>query len=233
MPRGYDTKDAKLFSPAEAIKLNECMTDAVFLVNRGYPIDSAIRFAANHYRCPSRQILMLTRAICSDKSLKIKKNKEVNSENLKGKTLYIDGFNIIITLEILFAGGTLFIGRDGCVRDIAGMRGSYHLIEETNKAIELIAQTANELGVGKIIFYLDSPISNSGRLRGLIFENINLFSCPVEVELMFNPDVQLYNKAIVVSADGVVLENCNVWFNLSKYCLDKSNVRAVVNFSSK
>ena len=231
MPRGYDNKDAKLFSPAEALKLKECMADAVYLVNRGYPINSAIQFTAAHYRCPSRQMLMLTRAICSDKSLAIKKQKELKAKELKGKTLYIDGFNIIITLEILYSGGTLFIGRDSCVRDIAGMRGSYKLIEETDKAIELIAKTTEELEVEKVVFYLDSPISNSGNLKTRIFEHIDSFSCPVEVELMFNPDVQLYDKSVVVTADGIVLENCKSWFNLSQYCLEKEKRSVVVDFS--
>lgn len=232
MPRGYDNKDVKLFSPTEASKLRECMADAVYLVNRGYSIDSAIQFTASHYRCPSRQIQMLTRAICSDKSLERKQLRELKAEALKGETLYIDGFNTIITLEILFSGGTLFIGRDGCVRDIAGMRGNYRLIEETNKAIELIAKITSELEVGKVVFYLDSPISNSGNLKTRIFEHIDSFSCPLEVELMFNPDVQLYDKSVVISADGIILENCVSWFNLSRYCLEKENRKVAVDFTN-
>ena len=153
MARGYDTKDAKLFSSSEIEKLKMCMKDAVYLLNRGYSLQSSLQFTANHYRCPSRQILMLSRAICSDHSVRIKKEKEISCSDLVGEVLYVDGFNIIITLEILFSGGTLFIGRDGCVRDIAGMRGSYHLIDETDKSIFLLAEVINELKVSNVVFY--------------------------------------------------------------------------------
>lgn len=232
MARGYDYKDDKLFSPKEAEKLKECLKDSIYLVNRGYTIDSAIRFTANHYRCPARQILMLTRAICSDISLEIKKKRELFPKEMKGKTLFIDGFNVIIGLEILYSNGTLFIGRDGCVRDIAGMRGSYHLIEETNKAIQLIAEITNELELEKVFFYLDSPISNSGKLKTCIFDHSKFFNCPIEVELMYNPDVRLYNKSVVASADGIILENCESWFNFVRYCVKKTDRQVCVNFSS-
>ena len=231
MARGYDIKDAKLFSSLEVQKLKMCVEDTVHLLNRGYPFSSSLQFTANHYRCPSRQILMLSRAICSDNSLRVKREKEQTASALEGATLYIDGFNLIITLEILFSGGTLFIARDGCVRDIAGMRGSYHLIDETDKAIGLLAKAVNELKVANVVFYLDSPISNSGNLKSRLFHFIDYFNCPIEVDLVFNPDVQMYGKSIVATADGIILENCQSWFNLAQYCIEMEKEKIAIDFS--
>ena len=53
---------------------------------------------------------------------------------------------------------------DGNIRDLAGLRGTYKLIDKTDRAIDLIGQELEKLKVSKAVFYLDKPVSNSGRL---------------------------------------------------------------------
>ena len=40
---------------------------------------------------------------------------------IKGQTIHIDGFNVIIGLEIAFSDPMLFKCMDGTVRDLAGL----------------------------------------------------------------------------------------------------------------
>jgi len=174
---------------------------------------------------------MLKRGLCTDESLKIKKEKEFSFNELKNNILYIDGFNQIITLEVLLSKGTVFKGRDGCVRDLAGLRGNYSIIDETEKAIRIIAGFSNNSGVSSVIIYLDSPVSNSGKLKNLIMEQQVKFDIPVSVELMHNPDVSLYDKSVVISSDGIILEHCAHWFNLGDYILNELQEKAIIDFS--
>lgn len=230
LPRGTDRSDTLLFID-ERHKLINTMEDTLFLLRRGYPLDSALHFTASHYQCVSRQILMLKRGICMDKSLDIKKKKELTSAELKGKPLYIDGFNLIITLEVLLSGGTFFKCRDECIRDLAGLRGNYYIIDETGLAIEQIANVCNTLEVSAITIYLDSPVSNSGKLRSLILEYQNHFDMPVEVALIHNPDITLYDKSVVISSDSVVLEHCTHWFNLTECLMQNVGYKPIIDFS--
>ena len=54
---------------------------------------------------------------------------------------------------------------DGTIRDLAGLRGTYKLIDKTDRAINLIGEYLQKLKIKKVVFYLDSPVSNSGRLK--------------------------------------------------------------------
>lgn len=56
------------------------------------------------------------------------------------ETVHIDGFNSVITLEVALSGSPVFVCRDGTIRDLAGLRGTYRIIDKTEDAIELILQ---------------------------------------------------------------------------------------------
>lgn len=44
--------------------------------------------------------------------------------------VYIDCFNTVISLEIAFSDSTLLLCMDGTIRDLAGLRGTYRLIDK-------------------------------------------------------------------------------------------------------
>lgn len=52
------------------------------------------------------------------------KEKECRADELQGRTVYIDGFNTIITLEIALCQSLLLQCMDGTIRDLAGLRGT-------------------------------------------------------------------------------------------------------------
>ena len=76
------------------------------------------------------------------------------------------GFNTIITLEVALSGSLLLKSMDGTIRDLAALRGTYRLIDKTDSAIMLIGRVLEKMGVNKAIFYLDAPVSNSGKVEG-------------------------------------------------------------------
>ena len=59
---------------------------------------------------------------------------------------------------------------DESIRDLAGLRGTYSVINKTEVAIKLINDFLLEHKIKKAIFYLDKPVSNSGRLKMKILE---------------------------------------------------------------
>ena len=105
-------------------------------------------------------------------------------ECAKDGCLNIDGFNIIITLEVALSGSPILLGKDGVFRDLAGLRGTYRVIDKTDTALNLMGKTLQELHVPMVKFFLDSPVSNSGRLKSKILKNSTQWGIPVEVELI-------------------------------------------------
>jgi hypothetical protein len=140
----------------------------------------------------------------------------------KDGPLYIDGFNLIITLEVALSGSPVLLGKDGVYRDLAGLRGTYRLIDKTDTAILLIGKALQELEVPAATFYLDAPVSNSGRLKSRILELSEPWGIPTEVELVPDTDGILANGERTVTGDSVILDACRSWFNLSRKIIDDS-----------
>src|SRR4030042_686811 len=112
--------------------------------------------------------------------------------------------------------GVIFKGRDGCFRDLASIHGTYRKVTETIPALQLVGKFLKEIGVSEAIWLLDSPVSNSGRLKTLIGELAQDNNWNWEIELLISPDAELKKTdLIVVSSDSVVLDGCKSWTNLA------------------
>ncbi len=176
----------------------------------------------NHFLLSERQRLALVRSISPDEKLYLRREKECAADELVGKTVYIDGFNTIITLEIALCRSLLLRCMDGTIRDLAGLRGTYRLINETQKSVEIIAGMLEQLKIKKAVFYLDAPVSNSGRLKSLI-ENIwENHNTKLDVNVINDVDKTLQEKECVITSDAIILDKCKSWFNLISLCIEKT-----------
>lgn len=218
--RGYVQSDEKEFNEESVIKLKEAQKDIFMLLNRDYPIKNVSVFVGNHYLLSERQRLALARATSKMFSIESRKSK-ISELPLNNKTVYIDGFNIVITLEVALSNSTLLKCMDGTVRDLAGLRGTYKLIDKTDKAIELIGEKLKELQIGKAVFFLDKPVSNSGRLRARILELLEKYDYEVQVELVQLADKNLEGLENVVSSDAIVLDKSTSWINMASDIIDE------------
>ena len=219
--RGYVSTDIKEFNEDSIKKLKEAQKDIFMLINRRYDIKKVSTFVGNHYLLSERQRMALVRATSPKSSLENRRKKEI-TVSLEEKTVYIDGFNLIITLEVALSGSTLMKCMDCTIRDLAGLRGTYNLIDKTDIAINLIGEKLYKLKVNKVVFYLDSPISNSGRLKMKILELLSKYSYNIEVHLVNNADIILENLENVITSDAIILDKCKSWINLALNIIDES-----------
>lgn len=212
--RGFVLSDEIEFNNRNIDLLREAQKDICFLLDRNYSIDKTIEFVGNHFLFSVRQRLALKRSLSSSDYIKRRKNHEL-IDGYENSTLHIDGLNIIITLEVALSNSTLLRCMDGTLRDLAGLRGTYKLIDKTDLAIRLIGKKLNQMKIQKVIFYLDSPVSNTGRLKLKILEILNTYNFDVDVLLVPNADVILNKLDNVVTSDGIILNTCTSWINLA------------------
>ncbi len=218
--RGYVPSDEKEFGTEDMKKINAAAGDIYYLLNRGYNMKSASVFTGNHYMLSERQRLALARMVSPEKQLKIRTAK--CRETLeKGETVYIDGFNTIITLEIALSGTTLLKCMDRTVRDLAGLRGTYSLIDKTPAAIHLIGEALEEIMAGRAVFYMDAPVSNTGRLAACIHKELAPYSFETETEVINNVDSVLSGLGNIITGDAIILDKCKSWINLTRKIIDK------------
>lgn len=218
--RGFVPSDEREFGTEVIPKLRKAAEEVLFLLNHGYPVKGATRFVGDHYMFSERQRLALARSVSPEEEIVSRKNREVNS--IEGETIYIDGFNVIIGLEIAYSESMLFRCMDGTIRDLAGLRGTYRLIPETDLAIKALLKTLESSKAGKAVIYLDKPVSNSGRLKQKIYEYAEDIDTEIEVIIIDAVDYELKHKSLIASGDAIILNECDKWFNLVKKVIDEN-----------
>jgi len=216
--RGFVPRDTVDFGEDALSQLKKAAQEVLYLVGRGYPMMSAARFVGDHYQFTERQRLAVARTVSTEKSVESRKSREVT--DLSGRTVFLDGFNVIISLEIAFSRSTLFRCMDGTVRDLAGLHGTYRIIPQTDTAIKALFTAFRELKIQKAVIYLDKPVSNSGRLKKRIYDLGENTDIEFEVVLEERVDTLLKSKPLIASADAIILDECAEWFNLAKYIID-------------
>lgn len=218
--RGYSPKDPKEFGSESIKTLHKAGKDLQYLLNQGYPIKGASVFVGNHYLLSERQRLAVVRGVSSDENIKIRNAKEIKNIP-SGSTVNIDGFNTIITLEVALSDSLLLKCMDGTIRDLAALRGTYRLIDKTDEAIMLIGKMLEKNKTAKAVFYLDAPVSNSGRLKQRIEELLKEFSFEVQVEVIHNVDAVLEKLDYVITSDAIILNKCTSWINLNRKIMEE------------
>ena len=218
--RGKHPSDDKLFAAKWHLTFKEAIDDYSFLKSRGYGMNSVLEIVGNRYRLNKRQQNAILRIGASEQEIQLRKSKELLPKDLKNKTVSIDGFNLLILLESALSGAYIFRGRDGTYRDISSVHGSYKRVQKTETAILLVGNILKKMEVASVEWYLDAPISNSGRLKTMLLEisKNQLFNW--SVELVNNPDkVLAENCKIVVSSDGWVIDHAVNWFNIGGHLI--------------
>jgi hypothetical protein len=128
----------------------------------------------------------------------------------------------LTAVETALGGGVILIGHDGCCRDVAGGYSRYHRVEETLPALRAIGEMTAQWGVSDCRWWLDSPVFNSGRLKGMILQVGSEVGWPWQVELVTNPDrVLSATEQLVSSSDHAILDRCHKWFNVSREVIAK------------
>ncbi len=214
--RGPHPEDQRLFAPEAIGDLAAALADYSLLLTKGYAQKSALKLVGDKFSLRERQRLAIMRSACLDEQLESRSRRCIGIEELAGKTVAVDGYNVLITIEAAMSRGVIFRGRDGCFRDLASVHGTYRKVTETIPAVELIGQFLREAGAVEALWLLDSPVSNSGRLKTLIGELARKNNWNWEIELLLSPDAELKKTdAVVASSDSVVLDGCWKWTNLA------------------
>ncbi|MFP3833539.1 DUF434 domain-containing protein [Chryseobacterium sp. SIMBA_028] len=224
--RGKNTGDDNLFGSEKQIsKLKLAVEDMQYLLTKGYAEKASSELVGNRYRLKTRQIQVLRGASASDIQIQNRQLKQLSASDLKDKTIYLDGFNVLILLESLLSEAYIFEGVDGCFRDLSGVHGTYKRVNQTLKAVELVAGFFQKNQVQKLVWVFDQPVSNSGRIKQIILDFAMENKLSWEAELQYNPDKFLAESSeIIISSDAWILDHCKEWFNLIEYLIEEEKL---------
>lgn len=224
--RGRHPEDTRLFHESTLPTLQAAAADLCWLFDHGYAHDSSLKLVGDRHRLVARQRTAVSRCSCSSAQAARRKEHQIDREKLDEAILWIDGYNVLTTIEAALAGGVILMARDGAFRDMASMHGSYRKVAETIPAIELLGATLAPMGWTECWWWLDRPVSNSGRLKSILEATAAARGWSWQVKLASDPDRLLVEpqanqrtlgaRVVVATADSAILDRCEAWFNLAR-----------------
>jgi len=178
-----------------------------YLVNRGYPKDSAIRFVSNHHRLPIEQRFVLARVVVASSIACRRLSKAIHLEALHENAVFVDGYNVLIIVESILAGCSVYLSDDGFLRDTRGIFRSYRASEFTVPALSDILDILTIAGPDRVEVLLDQQIGMSGQLAAQIAEMMTRRGPAWTARTVRDVDRQLkMAQGIVATADGNVID---------------------------
>ena len=219
--RGPHPQDPLLFDVKSEPELREATRDLNWLLTRRYASTSALQLVGDRYSLNSRQRLAIARCACGDHEVTWRQQHQVHTKDIQQQGLWIDGYNVLVSMEAALSGAVILHARDGCYRDMASMHGSYRKVEETIPAIHILGELMSEWNVATCRWLLDEPVSNSGRLKTMIRQIGDERGWKWCADLVPDPDpVLVRTDQIVVSADSQILNKAQRWFNVARVAID-------------
>lgn len=217
MHRGAHPEDRRLFESSQEPVLRQAVADVSWLLSRNYSAKAVLTLVGDHFQLQQRQRVAVGRCACSDAARERRLTRRVELPSVE--TVWIDGLNVLTTVEAALAGGVVLWARDGCFRDMAAFHGNYRVVEEALPAARLIGTV---LAGRSARWLLDAPVSNTGRLAALLRGLAAEQGWNWEVELVPDPDgILRESPAVVATSDSGILDKAARSLNLARLVVER------------
>ncbi|WP_340818883.1 DUF434 domain-containing protein [Methanolobus sp. WCC4] len=194
----------------EGMKEAAAAADLRYLLERGYRRDSSIRFVGDHYGIGRNDRYILARTVFSDGTARERKKKMVQCDQLQNRSVLVDGYNVLITLESLLRGERVWLADDSFLRDIRGVFRNHSNDRFTTEAVEEMLSFFVMSEVGTACILLDSQMKHSGDLASFIRKRMHELSITGDAKTSKHVDHDLKNcdgSYIVATADGIIIDS--------------------------
>ena len=193
-------------------KISDAVRDLRYLLDRGYPRDSAVNFVANHYRLPLNQRHLLARCVFSRREVAEHRRKSVRASAVRGKHLGVDGYNVLITLESAITRKQVVRCDDGYVRDLRAIFGKYRVSPATPRALTELLRIIARAKPSYVEFLFDKQVSRSGELAGMVRQRLEEAKLKGDAQATGGVDLKLRSFGVVASSDRAIIERAKaIW----------------------
>lgn len=191
-------------------QFREAVADYHYLIKREYPQKATLKIIGDRYRLNRVQRTILYRGVyCRGLS---KRRKKRLTGRIKAREIHIDCYNVVLTIANYMQGIPLYIGTDNLLRDAAESHGKAINEMFFHKALKLLLDFCEEHKVGALHFFIDSPVSHSGKLAHFIREELATRGLKGEAVTAKSADHELIKvkKGIIATSDSIIIDKAEV-----------------------
>jgi hypothetical protein len=187
------------------VKILDAIRDLRYLLDQGYPRESAVNFVANHYRFSLNQRHLLARCVFSKREVAEHRQKAVKAGAVRGKRLGVDGYNVLITLESVLTRKQVVRCDDGFIRDLRAIFGKYRVSLATTRALTELLRIIASANPSHTEFLFDKQVSRSGELASMVRQRLKQAKLKGNAQAVGGVDLKLSPFDIVASSDRAII----------------------------
>jgi len=155
---------------------------------------------------------LLSRCVFPRKEVKEHEKKRMKITWVRGKTLGVDGYNVLITAESILSDKEVVMCDDGFIRDLRGIFGKYRISGLTDRALREILNLIRRSGAKKVHILFDKQVSRSGELASVTRNLMRKMGIPGDAAAVGGVDFLLRKYQVAATSDSVVIKRAKaVW----------------------
>lgn len=186
--------------------LRKAIHDLRYLLNRGYPRDSAVEYVSDHYLLKKDDRHLLTRCVFSKEEIDDHRCRKVDLDEVEDREIGIDGYNVLITVESILKGDRVIRCGDGFIRDLQASFGKYNISDTTDEAVLEILRKLREMRPEGVFFFFDEQVSKSGELAGFVRRELENIGIDGDAQTAKGADGRVWDCEVSASSDRVIIE---------------------------
>jgi hypothetical protein len=168
--------------------------DYRLLLDRGYPVKATLKLVGDRYRLSSDMRTILFRGVLDSRKSNVIRGK-LTADPPRDAPLWVDGYNVLLTMLSYLSGRPLFLATDGLVRDAAGLYGRIRHVHLFEQAVRVLTGFFHDRGFSSVMIYLDSPVSHSRDHSRLIEQTAEVCGAELQTALVRSSDAAILNHA--------------------------------------
>jgi hypothetical protein len=181
--------------------------DFRFLLGKGYPHQASLILVGNRYDLPWAARQILRRGVFDPKVAARRRLKLGLVQDFAGRSLALDGHNVLITLECALRGIPVLAADDGFIRDIGQVSHTFRPSPLTDQVLEHLSRYLAGHEIGPVTFWFDAPMSRSGELAATTRKIMQACRLPGEAQAVPVPEKRLLEGTDVIgSSDTYVID---------------------------
>ena len=199
--------------------------DYLFLLEKNYPQKGIIKLIGDRYSLSGLERTMLYRGITTRENCLARKKKLALVKELKKASLYIDGYNVMITIGSYLNGNTVYISNDHLLRDASEMHGKIFRKVLMNRILKLLLDDLIYLQLSNAIIYFDRPVSRSGDLAARITNKMLEMKITGHAKTAESPDhiLKQCTKGFIATSDSTIIDKCRLkTFDLARHVITRN-----------
>ncbi len=210
-------RQAKELTPEE---WKAAARDLAYLRDRGYPTQAALKLVGDRFNLPKPLRELLLRAVVPREIALARRRKLISPKEFLGKSVGLDGYNVLGTLVHGLKGYPLVLCRDGVVRDAVKAGSRLKIQPYLDEILPLLYRLFRRFPPSFLGIYLDAPLSGSGELARELRKNL-LRSLNLPGEVLAIPDAErrVLLHEVVCTADGPLMDQARLVCDLAGYLL--------------